>query len=153
MIFVRPLTHDERGKLQSALAESGLPQYVRARLLAIRLSSRGVSAPEIACELGVDPATVRKWINTFSSHGLSPLVRRRRGGGAPSKFSNADIEKIVTVACTSPRELGLPHARWSLRRLRKYLQDRNIVRDISHEKLRQILRGTAPASPKARSSK
>ena len=145
LVYARPLSDQERELLNHTMAQPGLPPYIRLRLSIVRLSTQGMSVPEIARELNVTTVTVRKWLNTFNNDGLRQLLVLKRGGGPKPKFSLADEAAIVRIAAMNPRDLGLPMASWSLRELRAYLKQASVVHDISREKLRQILKGCAPS--------
>jgi Homeodomain-like domain len=67
---------------------------------------------------------------------LNPKV----GTGRPRKFEPAIRDRIVAIALTPPTTLGEPLTRWSLRRLKGYLERRRVVRRIAVETLRSILR-------------
>jgi transposase len=54
--------------------------------------------------------------------------------------STTTADRIVAIALACPRNYGVPLNRWSLRRLRRYLIRRKIIRQISVEGLRQVLR-------------
>jgi len=143
LIYARRLSAQEHELLSHIMAQPELPRYIRLRLSIVRLSSQGMSVPEIARELNVTTATVRKWLHTFNNNGLRQLLVPKHGGGPRPKFGLADEAAIARVAATDPRDLGLPLAGWSLRKLRTYLIQTGTVRDISREKLRQIVRSCA----------
>ena len=46
----------------------------------ILLSQQGLTATQIACLLGYDPSTVRRWIHCYQQHGTSALADRLRTG-------------------------------------------------------------------------
>jgi hypothetical protein len=56
------------------------------------------------------------------------------------EFTEDDRALIAETALCPPDLLGCPFKRWSLEKLRAYLQQENIVRTISLETLRTILR-------------
>lgn len=143
LIYARRLSAQEHELLSQILAQPDLPCYIRLRLLIVKLSSQGMSVPEIAHQLNVTTATVRKWLHTFNNNGLDQLLAPKHGGGPGRKFGHADEVAIARVAATDPRDLGLPLASWSLRKLRAYLIETGTVHSISREKLRQIVRSCA----------
>jgi hypothetical protein len=55
-------------------------------------------------------------------------------------LSRPSRERIVAIAVAPPTTVGEPQTHWSLRRLKAYLERRNIVSSISIETLRCILR-------------
>jgi transposase len=56
------------------------PYRVGARLVMILLSSQGWPPAAIAGLLGCDPATVRRWIHRYNSHGTAGLADQPRPG-------------------------------------------------------------------------
>ena len=52
----------------------------------------------------------------------------------------AQFKAIWRLAERSPLALGLPFARWSLTKLRAYLIRKRLVRAISREHLRRVLK-------------
>src|SRR5215211_1276640 len=56
------------------------PHRTALRLVMILLSHRGLSAAAIADLLGCDPATVRRWIHRYNTHGATWLGDRPRAG-------------------------------------------------------------------------
>jgi hypothetical protein len=59
------------------------PHRIGLRLVMILLSHHGLSAATIAELLGCDPATVRRWIHRYNTHGASGLGDRPRAGRPP----------------------------------------------------------------------
>ena len=68
--------------------------------------------------------------------GLQPP---RRKPGPRGKFDSEARLKIIELASTPPRQLGLLRTNWTLDSLRDYLLSNEIVPEISRESLRQIL--------------
>lgn len=143
LIYARRLSAQEHELLSQIVAQPDLPRYIRLRLLIVTLSSQGMPVPEIARKLNVSTATVRKWLHTFNNDGLYQLLAPKHGGGPRRKFGLPDEVAIERIAATDPRDLGLPLASWSLRKLRAYLIETGTVPAISREKLRQIVRSRA----------
>jgi len=56
------------------------PHRVGCRLVMILLSQQGLTATQIACLLGYEPSTVRRWIHCYQQHGTSALADRLRTG-------------------------------------------------------------------------
>ena len=63
-----------------------------------------------------------------------------RAVGAPSRLSREQIETIWRLAGQPPTALGLPYGRWSLAKLRAYLIRQRIIKAISREHLRRVLK-------------
>lgn len=133
--FVRTLTAEERQILHSLLEDP--KEGYRARI--ILLSDEGLDAYEIEKALNVHHKTCLLWIRRFNQEGLAGIRLKPKGGSKPD-FPGEVRERIVTIAKTSPRDLGLSFGTWSLRTLVWYLTRRErVVESISHETIRRIL--------------
>ena len=136
-LYTRKLKQHERKSIELQLdaPEEDLPSH---RLQIIMLSAAGKRVPEISEEVNLHPINVRKWIHRFNRYGLDGL-RSGKSPGRPPVFSDEQRNRIIAVANTNPRLLGLHYSRWSLQRLRRYLIDQKIVDHISVETIRQII--------------
>jgi len=122
------------------IASEGSPSLSRhARIILARHEGRGLS--EIAHILDVDRATVRRWLIRFEKRGLRGLVHASTGKSRKRRFDDTIRDAIARLAMKAPDAVGENFARWSLRRLRAHLIRRGIVKEISVEGLRQLLRG------------
>ncbi len=92
----------------------------RARI--VLLSRQGETVAEIAETLVICQDTVRRWINRFDRHGVAGLADRPRAGRPPT-YSAAEAGAVVAASLTTPTELGLPFACWTLDRLAAYLNE------------------------------
>jgi hypothetical protein len=81
---------------------------------------------------------VRTLIHEFNEHGFAMLKPRWRPH-VKSKFSDEQRERLVQLALTRPKDLGLPYQQWSLSRLQGEAMRQRIVEYISVEWLRVIL--------------
>ena len=106
---------------------------------AIVLYAAGLEAVEIASALGVHIKTVYSDLGAFDARGVA-CVHEPLRGGAPARISAEQREEIVRLAETSPGEQDLPFGRWSLSKLREYLIKHRVVKAISREHLRRVLR-------------
>jgi transposase len=140
VLFVRELMPDERTKLEQWTSTDKGELSHRARV--VLLSAEGHRVPEIATLLGAHPANLRKWLHRFNARGCDGLVTVRAGGAKP-RFTEAQKRRIIDLARRPPRELGLNFTTWTLHRLAEQAQKRQIVDQISHEYVRQILKADA----------
>ena len=137
VLYVRELEEEEAQKLRGwAVGEAGHLQH-RAQL--VLLSAQGYRVPEIARRLGAHPANLRKWIHRFNRRGCRGLLTVRSGGAKP-RFTEDQRERIISLARTRPRDLGLNYTSWTLHKLAEQARARRIVDQISHECVRQILK-------------
>lgn len=136
-LFVRPLEQGEMEYL--AHLRKSRRQALRQRAEMLLASVVYTPVQQIALIFRTDEAHVRKVIHAFNEHGFESLDPKV-GTGRPRTFEPATRERIVAIALTPPTTLGEPLTRWSLRRLKGYLERRRVVRSISIETLRCILR-------------
>jgi len=136
VLYARELTESEDRQLKQWL-ECDEPE-LKHRARVIMLSSEGYRIPEIGQIVQAHPANLRKWIHRFNRDGCQGLISLRSGGAKP-RFTEEQKQRIVALAQTKPRELGLNFTRWTLHRLAEQAERRQIVDRISHEYVRQIL--------------
>jgi len=112
-IFVRPLTENERGQLESGLRSGSA--FVLRRSQIVLSSSRGEHAPAIAQALGCDDETVRDVIQAFNARGTGVLERRSsRPHQLHTAFSDEAAERLKGLLHESPRQFGKETSVWTL---------------------------------------
>ncbi len=119
--------------------EKPLRPWQRRRAEVLLLHAAGLPATGIAPLLQVHPNTVYADLRDFARHRLSCLSRPRHVG-APPRLSQEQIEAIWRTAGRPPTAFGLPYGRWSLSKLRAYLIRKRVVKAISREHLRRVLK-------------
>jgi transposase len=137
-LTIRPPTAQQLRRIHRYL-EAPLQPWQRRRAEALLLLAAGHPAAFIAGLLGVHVNTIYTDLHAFARHGLRCLEPTRRRG-APPRLTPAQIKAIWRLADQPPLALGLPFARWSLAKLRAYLIRRHLVRAISREHLRRVLK-------------
>jgi len=135
-LFVRPLEQGEMEHL--AHLRKSRRQAVRQRAQILMASMVYTPVSQIARICMTDERHVRRVIHAFNDVGFESL-NPKVGTGRPKKFEPGIRDRIVAIALTPPRTLGEPLTRWSLRRLKGYLERRRVVRRIAIETLRAIL--------------
>ena len=122
------------------LASEGSPSLSRhARIILARHDGRTLS--EIAALLDVDRATVRRWLARFEREGVRGLMHASAGKTRKRRFDDTVRDAVARLAMGSPREAGESFSHWSLRKLLAHITRRGIVRNISVEGLRHLIRG------------
>jgi len=119
--------------------EKPLPAWQRRRAEVLLLHAAGHSACAMAQLLQVHVNTIYADLRDFAGHG-SACLSRRRSAGAPPRLSQGQIATIWRLAGQPPTSLGLPFGRWSLAKLQAYLIRRRIVKALSREHLRRVLK-------------
>ena len=137
-LYVRDITPAEGRKLQNIIRR-GSNRIKMRRAQVIMASAQGSKVPDIASRLYFSPQHIRTIIKEFNAVGFDALVPKY-GGGRPAKFSAEQRSLIVETALCPPDLLGRPFKRWSLAKLRDFIIAEKIVKSISIETIRQILR-------------
>lgn len=127
------------------LLDEPLESLPQRHAQAILLYNDGMSATEIAHTLERHVNTIYAYLTAFDQHGL-PGVYQEGKRGAPARLSPAQCRTICRIADQSPQEVGLSYGRWSLSKLRTYLERQGIVSTISREHLWRILKKGACVS-------
>ena len=141
-VRVRRVAPPERRKLHRFKRQMR-NQVNASRARIILLSSGGLDNQQIAECVGRTPQWVRTVIHRFNAGGLAAIEwwPYFHASASARKFTAEVREEIATVALAPPRSLiGLNQ--WSLATLRQYLVEQHIVRSISLEWLRILLRNS-----------
>ena len=112
-IFVRPLSNEERKRLEAGLRSKDAFTLRRSQI--VSASSRGEHVPQIAENLGCGQQTVRDAIHDFNERGLDALVARSsRPKRTREAFEEERAEALKEMLHRSPRELGYDTSLWTL---------------------------------------
>jgi transposase len=149
---VRKPTPTELRRIHRRLEKPLLP-WQRRRAEVLLLHAADQPAARIAQLLQVHPNTVYADLHAFAQRRLSCLSGPRTVG-APARLSREQIETIWRLAEKPPTAVGLPYGRWTLAKLRAYLIRERLIKAISREHLRRVLKkgDTASATSGASSS-
>jgi len=140
-IFVRPLTDDERSRLEAGLRSKEL--FVLRRSQILLASARGEWVPRIAATLGCDDQTVRNVIRSFESRGLEACLTRgsNRPKTSRAKLDGVGREKLRALLHQSPREFGKPTGVWTLELAAEVSFSEGITAErVSDETIRSALK-------------
>ena len=121
------------------ILEQELNARQRRRAEVLVLYAAGLQAADIASALAIHVNTVYADLRRFERDGLD-CIHQRLYGGAPIRIAPAQRAEILHLADHSPGEVGLPYGRWSLSTLRQYLLQQRVVKAISREHLRRVLK-------------
>lgn len=137
-IFVKKITKKER-ELLLHLMEKG-HEYLQKRAKAIFLSGvRQYEVKEISKILGFHPNHLRKWIHRYNQAGIKAIISSP-ARGMRKKFNDVVRDNIISLVHVSPRKLGLKFSRWTLYRLKQYVESKGWVDKISYESIRLMLK-------------
>jgi transposase len=119
-VCLRALTAEERSAIETLARSRTAPARRVERARIVWRAGRGETPPAIAAALGLDAETVRRRIRRFDAEGLAALEDHHRSG-RPATYSADAVAAVIAAALTSPRDLELPFASWTLDRLAAYL--------------------------------
>src|SRR5262249_47557295 len=121
------------------LSEGPLLPWQRRGAEVLLLHAAGQPASAMARLLQVHVNTIYADLRAFARHGL-PSLRQRGRVGAPPRLSRGQIDAIHRLASQPPTASGLAFSRWTLAKLRDSLIRQRIVKAISREHLRRVLK-------------
>ena len=125
--------------------------YKRRHAQLLRLTDQGEGGPghpdrEAAERVGVSRRTVENVRQRCVLEGLDAALGRKKRSRERSVVLDGEAQaQLVAIACSEPPE---GRSRWTLHLLRDELQRRKIVRSVSHETVRKVLKKT-PSNPGA----
>lgn len=108
----------------------------RAKIILLR--NEGYTVPEIRRITNHHDNNIRKWIHRFNEKGIDDIISRKYVRNA-QKITEDIENRIVEIASTNPRKLGLKFSTWSLRVLAGYIMEKKIVSNISHTEIKNVL--------------
>lgn len=113
-MFVRPLTKEERGRLEAGLRSSS-DTFALRRCQIILASSQGQFPQQIAKTVGRTPQTVRNVIHAFNRQGVTCLHRHStRPKTQRAIFDESSREALRELLHQSPRTFNKPTSIWTL---------------------------------------
>src|SRR5207247_6343840 len=138
-VELREITNEEGNRLLRMIRRSSGSVVTWRRAQIVLLAAQRMPPTRIAEVVFSDADTVREVIHNFNRDGFDGLWPRYRGG-RPRTFTLPQRQAIKRLALAVSTDLGQPFATWSLAKLADYLVAEEVVDDISHEGLRQLLR-------------
>lgn len=137
-IYVQKVTKKEGNKIKSILQRSKDRVAIK-RAQVILLSAQGQRVQEIAPSVYLSEEYVRKLINRFNKE-RTEIFNIQRSPGQPVQFTEEIKSEIIEIALSPPNLLGQPFSRWSLEKIKEYLLSKKIVKTISIETIRTVLK-------------
>ena len=145
-LYIIDLSATEREEL-TGLAEKGtVAAYRRRHAQILLLADQGEHGPayrdsEIASEVGVTPQNVETIRKRCVLEGLeAALGRRTRSRERATVLDGEGEAQLIAIACS---DAPAGRARWTLHLLCDELKRRRVVRSISHETVRKVLKKTS----------
>ncbi len=98
-IRLREMTDEEVETIQRWANSRTAEARIVERAKVIRVARDGKRGKAVAEELGLNPATVRKWIKRFNERGLAGLQDAERPG-KPPRYTPEQVGEVVATALT-----------------------------------------------------
>ena len=142
-LYIIDLSATEREELTDLVEKGTVAAYRRRHAKILLLADQGEDGPawrdrEIASEVGVTPQNVERIRKRCVLEGLeAALGRRKRSRERTTVLDGAGEAQLIAIACSDP---PAGRARWTLHMLCDELKRRRIVRSISHETVRKVLK-------------
>jgi transposase len=140
------LSEEERARLHTLIGRGTAPARALTHARILLKANQGEAGPgwtdrAIATALEIHHTTVARVRQQYAAGGLDVAVDRK----APEreyrrKLDGEQEAHLVALACSAPPE-GRKH--WTLRLLAERLVALEVVEDLSHETVRQVLKQTA----------
>ena len=133
------LTGSQHRELTRMTRAGRTEQRLVTRAEIVLAAAAGESNAQIARWLGICEDTVRKWCRRWcAAPGAASLADAKRSGRRP-KFTAVQVARVKAMACTPPRDTGLPLSRWSCPELAEQAITDGICGSISPATIRRWL--------------
>ena len=125
------LTDTQRGDLDRLVRAGRTEQRLALRAGIVLAAADGQPNVRIAASLGVCEDTARKWRHRWcAAPGVSSLGDAKRCG-RPAVFTAVQVAQVKALACTPPKDSGLPLSKWSCPELAVHAVSGGICENIS----------------------
>jgi transposase len=139
------LSEEERARLHTLIGQGTAPARALAHARILLKANQGEAGPgwtdrAIATALEVHHTTVARVRQQYATRGLEAAVDRTAPDRAYRRKLDGEQEaRLVALACRAPPE---GRKRWTLRLLAERLVALEVVEDLSHETVRQVVQQT-----------
>ena len=140
-VRVRDVTEDERVKLERTVRATTAPVRLVERGRIVLAALAGLTAPKAAAQVGVSPATARRWIARFNAAGLAGLDDAPRSGRPRTYTEEAQSRVIAKARGLPPIPEGddvPPTCHWTLDRLQAELHKDGVP--VKRSQIRRLLK-------------
>ena len=151
----------EKSLIEKELNRNNLEKHFDYRMKIVFYSSEGKSNKEISLLIGYSEHVVSKWRKRW--HGQQEQLKTFKGGvlgnkindktlmkgikdilsdsyrkGRPIRINQVERDRLVTLACEPPENLGLPFSNWTHEELAKHARKKGI--EVSASQAWRILK-------------
>ena len=145
------LTDAQRADLDRLVRAGRTEQRLALRAGIVLAAADGRSNAWIAASMGVCEDTARKWRHRWCADPEVSSLGDAKRSGRPAVFSPVQVAQVKAVACTLPKDHGLPLSRWSCPELARQAVSAGICSSISSSTVRRWL--TEDASSRGSTSR
>lgn len=141
VLRVREVTEEERAKLERLARAKSAPVRLVERARIVQAALAGLTAPQVAAEIGVAAATARQWIARFNAGGLDGLDDAPRAGRPVTYADDVQSRVIAKARSLPPKPEGdqvPPTCHWTLDRLQEELARDGLP--IKRSQIRRLLK-------------
>jgi hypothetical protein len=89
---------------------------------------------------GRKPSRIGANIHSFENSGFAAFEQPNNPRGPIPLINGERVLELIKVALARPEDLGLPFSHWSVKKLKAYCRDRNLLPPITDEWVRRLLR-------------
>ena len=131
------LSVSDRVQLEKFIGSgSALAREIKHANVVLKLA-QGWQNVQVAQAFDLSPKTVIAIRKRFLEQGLEAALKDKPRSGAPHKI-DGDLKALVIATACSPAPHG--HTRWTLRMLAERIVELEVIEQISHESVRDILK-------------
>ena len=142
------LADAERQELERLVRRHTTPQQLALRAQIVLAAADGANNSQIARQLDVSLDMVRRWRERWlvlqpASVDDLPLADRLTDAprpGKPVRITDAQVAKIVALACEPPADAQRPISHWTSREIAAEIKQRGIVDQISGRHAARLLK-------------
>ncbi len=151
------LSEKQQQILESMRKGTHMPLHFIERATIILMAADGISNSQIALDTGMGRNKVKKWRIRWAQASVetnkvenenSKALRSRiefvlndeQRPGAPAIFTAEQVATIITIACQSPQEYGIPMSHWTPSELARQAVSQKIVESISSRQVGRFLK-------------
>ncbi len=139
-VRLRPLTRSERTRLKAKVRDLKLPTRVHRRYRVIEEVRRGCSVRDAADRAGTNLQSAYDWLHRFNASGFTTFEAVSNPRGRVPIISTKQLRRLVEVALSSPRAVGLPYSAWTVPKLAAYCREHRLIPPFCDEWVRRLLR-------------
>lgn len=168
------ITEKQKLSLKELTKEYKTGQQLVKRAKILLLASEGMSNAEVKRRLGISINTIKIWrsrweseyetlleiesgscsISNFSNasknlkESIKEVLSDKPRSGKPKKFTLAQEQQIVSLACDKPEHHDIMMTTWSQEMLAKVAKSEGLVESISRAQVGRILKNTSVTTTK-----